>query len=298
MKKIFTLISVALATMSVNAQEVWKAAEYDLTQAVQEELTEGIYGAGTAEAPFLSYKGAIAKALEKAQEGGYDTEGAVVKFIIVDTNDYIPWYDENDAILGDGLNTANHKFTLLVEAKGTWSFIGKQAQSIEINGPTVFSSGYLDFSTNATAPRFAVRDNVTFESTLNKRTMKGDLLLGSNVNGTATISEPIVFTNEANITFRNILIGSYTNAKYNADVTLNYNANTSAAQSVALGSQTANTTATFNKNVNLIKDVTNTSKDAKEVLDMRDLLGDMYEKAYYFNSFALYFDFCRRMLRS
>lgn len=59
MKKIFTLISVALATMSVNAQEVWKAAEYDLTQAVQEELTEGIYGAGTADAPDTSVPGKL-----------------------------------------------------------------------------------------------------------------------------------------------------------------------------------------------------------------------------------------------
>jgi hypothetical protein len=42
MKKIFTLISVALCAMSVNAQ-TWKAAEYDLSKAVTETLTEGIY---------------------------------------------------------------------------------------------------------------------------------------------------------------------------------------------------------------------------------------------------------------
>ena len=42
MKKIFTLISVALCAMSVNAQ-TWKAAEYDLSKAATETLTEGIY---------------------------------------------------------------------------------------------------------------------------------------------------------------------------------------------------------------------------------------------------------------
>ena len=42
MKKIFTLISVALCAISVNAQ-TWKAAEYDLTKAASETLTEGIY---------------------------------------------------------------------------------------------------------------------------------------------------------------------------------------------------------------------------------------------------------------
>lgn len=42
MKKIFTLISVALCAMSVNAQ-TWKAADYDLTKAATETLTEGIY---------------------------------------------------------------------------------------------------------------------------------------------------------------------------------------------------------------------------------------------------------------
>ena len=42
MKKIFTLISMALVAMSVNAQ-TWKAADYDLTKAASETLTEGIY---------------------------------------------------------------------------------------------------------------------------------------------------------------------------------------------------------------------------------------------------------------
>ena len=54
MKKIFTLVSMALAAMSVNAQEIWKAAEFDLSTAVETELSEGVYGGGTADAPDTS----------------------------------------------------------------------------------------------------------------------------------------------------------------------------------------------------------------------------------------------------
>lgn len=59
MKKIFTLVSVALCAMSVNAQEVWKAADYNLENATLTELTEGIYGAGTADAPDTSVPGSL-----------------------------------------------------------------------------------------------------------------------------------------------------------------------------------------------------------------------------------------------
>ncbi len=54
MKKIFTLISVALCAMSVNAQSLWKAAEFDLSTAVEADLSEGVYGGGTAEGPDTS----------------------------------------------------------------------------------------------------------------------------------------------------------------------------------------------------------------------------------------------------
>lgn len=54
MKKIFTLVSVALLAASANAQEVWKAAEYDLSNAKLTTLTEGIYGGGTQDAPDTS----------------------------------------------------------------------------------------------------------------------------------------------------------------------------------------------------------------------------------------------------
>lgn len=54
MKKIFTLIGVALCAMSVNAQSIWKATEFDLSTAVETELSEGVYGGGTADAPDTS----------------------------------------------------------------------------------------------------------------------------------------------------------------------------------------------------------------------------------------------------
>ena len=53
MKKIFTLISMAFVAMSMNAQ-IWKAADFDLSTAVLSDLSEGIYGGGTEDAPDTS----------------------------------------------------------------------------------------------------------------------------------------------------------------------------------------------------------------------------------------------------
>lgn len=54
MKKIFTLVSMAFIAMSMNAQSIWKAADFDLSTAVETELSEGVYGGGTADAPDTS----------------------------------------------------------------------------------------------------------------------------------------------------------------------------------------------------------------------------------------------------
>lgn len=59
MKKFFTLAAVACMAMSVNAQEIWKAADFDLGTATLEKLTEGIYGAGTADAPDVTVPGEL-----------------------------------------------------------------------------------------------------------------------------------------------------------------------------------------------------------------------------------------------
>lgn len=66
MKKIFTLISVALVAMSGYAQEVWKAADYDLSNATIETLTANIYGAGTADAPDVTVPGTLKTSMIKA----------------------------------------------------------------------------------------------------------------------------------------------------------------------------------------------------------------------------------------
>lgn len=54
MKKIFTLACMATFAMGVNAQAIWKAAEFDLSTAVITQLSEGCYGGGTADAPDTS----------------------------------------------------------------------------------------------------------------------------------------------------------------------------------------------------------------------------------------------------
>ncbi len=67
MKKIFTLIAVALAATSVNAQEVWSAAstvdrtsgKAVVTGAVQSTTSEGVYAAGTATGPDTSVPGTL-----------------------------------------------------------------------------------------------------------------------------------------------------------------------------------------------------------------------------------------------
>lgn len=139
MKKIFTLISVALATMSVNAQEVWKAAEYDLTQAVQEELTEGIYGAGTADAPDTSVPGKLITSIITASTENITMTG------LSTPNSLAPWDVEagktqeywelkgkpaddanpNDALITDACNP---KFAQYLMPKGNpeathWEFV-------------------------------------------------------------------------------------------------------------------------------------------------------------------------------
>lgn len=66
MKKFFTLAAVACMAMSVNAQEVWKAAEYNLETATLETLIEGIYGGGTKDAPDTSIPGELKTSVIKS----------------------------------------------------------------------------------------------------------------------------------------------------------------------------------------------------------------------------------------
>ncbi|MBQ9656363.1 MAG: hypothetical protein IJV38_10150 [Prevotella sp.] len=75
MKKIFTLVSMAFVAMSMNAQVTWKAAEFDLSTATMTTLTEGIYGAGTAEAPDTSVPGSLNSSTIKVTLDGIEMTG-------------------------------------------------------------------------------------------------------------------------------------------------------------------------------------------------------------------------------
>lgn len=59
MKKIFTLLTLAAAAATVNAQEIWKAVDFDLSNATLETLTENIYAGGNADAPDKSMPGEL-----------------------------------------------------------------------------------------------------------------------------------------------------------------------------------------------------------------------------------------------
>ena len=148
MKKIFTLIAVALATMSVNAQEVWKAAEYDLTQAVQQELTEGIYGAGTADAPDTSVPGKLITSIitastENITMTGLSTPNSLSKKDVEEGKTQVYWElkgkpaddaNPNDALVTDACNP---KFAQYLMPKGNpeathWEFYEQNSDGDEV----------------------------------------------------------------------------------------------------------------------------------------------------------------------
>ena len=152
MKKIFTLIAVALATMSVNAQEVWKAAEYDLTQATEQTLTEGIYAAGTADAPDTSVPGSlitsvITASTENVTMTGLSTPNSLSPWDIEDGKTQVYWElkgkpaddsNPNDALITDACNP---KFAQYLMPKGNpeathWEFVEEteNGQSFRVYG--------------------------------------------------------------------------------------------------------------------------------------------------------------------
>ena len=75
MKKFFTLISIALFAMSANAQVTWKAADFDLSKAVESTLTEGIYGGGTPDAPDTSIPGSLKSSTITVEKDGITLTG-------------------------------------------------------------------------------------------------------------------------------------------------------------------------------------------------------------------------------
>lgn len=148
MKKIFTLISVALMAMSANAQEVWKAAEYDLTQAKEEKLTQGIYGAGTADAPDTSVPGELITSIITASTAnvtmtGLSTPNSLSKWDVEEGKTQVYWElkgkpaddaNPNDALVTDACNP---KFAQYLMPKGNpgathWEFYELNSDGDEV----------------------------------------------------------------------------------------------------------------------------------------------------------------------
>ena len=110
MKKIFTLVSVALCAMSLNAQEVWKAADYNLENVVQGEATSNIYGGGTADAPDTSKPTTLKTFIITAEtESMTMTAFSTPNGVKEGDKEPVAWelkgkVDGNDALIVDGCN--------------------------------------------------------------------------------------------------------------------------------------------------------------------------------------------------
>lgn len=59
MRKIFTLAALAGVACTLNAQDIWRAADYDLQNATITTLSTGIYSGGTMDAPDTSLPGEL-----------------------------------------------------------------------------------------------------------------------------------------------------------------------------------------------------------------------------------------------
>ena len=130
MKKIFTLVSVALCAMSLNAQEVWKAADYNLENVVQGEATSNIYGGGTADAPDTSKPSTLKTFIITAEtENMTMTAVSTPNGVKEGDKEPVAWelkgkVDGNDALIVDGCNP---KFAQYLMGKGNpeishWEF--------------------------------------------------------------------------------------------------------------------------------------------------------------------------------
>ena len=144
MKKIFTLISMALVAMSVNAQ-IWKAAEYDLSKATLTDLSEGIYGGGTADAPDTSIPltiktSTITGSVDGITMTGVSTPNSLSKMDVEDGKTQVYWdfkgsVDGNDALITDACGDT--KFAQYLMPKGNpgfqhWEFYEKNSEGKEV----------------------------------------------------------------------------------------------------------------------------------------------------------------------
>ncbi len=212
---------------------------------------------------FLTYKGAIAKAVADAEAGGYNNAESTVYFKVLANDTTTQWYGTGESSYG----AAAHKFKLIITTDGTatQAYLGSNGTSTELNGPTVFEKLYFDYGRTVEATTLAVTDSLKIDSSVQKRYMAGPLMLGTLNNSVATTS----FNNSVSVDinswlFKKIALGSVLNAVYENDVNVTYNnshtlphtytssgySHTYTTQNFAFGSKTDGYTATFNKNVN------------------------------------------------
>ena len=158
MKKIFTLIATALVAVGVNAQEVWKAAEFDLSTAVQTELTEGIYGGGTADAPDTSIPGTlvtstITGSTTSVTLTGLSTPNSLSKMDVEAGKTQTYWelkgtVDGNDALITDDCDP---KFAQYLMPKGNPGFQHWEFYEKNTDGDDVFRAYDTYWEVGATA---------------------------------------------------------------------------------------------------------------------------------------------------
>ena len=162
MKKIFTLISVAVAAMSVQAQSIWKAAEFDLSTAVETELSEGVYGGGTAEGPDTSIPltiktSTITATVDGITMTGLSTPNSLSKKDVEDGKTQVYWElkgkkadDENpnDALITEDCTP---QFAQYLMPKGNPGFQHWEFYELNSDGDEVFRAYDTFWEPGATA---------------------------------------------------------------------------------------------------------------------------------------------------
>jgi len=158
MKKIFTLVSMALAAMSVNAQEIWKAAEFDLSTAVETELSEGVYGGGTADAPDTSIPLTIKTSTITVNTGsitmtGLSTPNSLSKMDAEEGKTQTYWELKGSVDGNDALITADctPQFAQYLMPKGNPGFQHWEFYELNSEGAEVFRAYDTYWEPGATA---------------------------------------------------------------------------------------------------------------------------------------------------
>lgn len=162
MKKIFTLVSMAFVAMSMNAQSIWKAADFDLSTAVETELSEGVYGGGTADAPDTSIPltiktSTITAVVDGITMTGLSTPNSLSKKDVEDGKTQVYWElkgkkadDENpnDALITEDCTP---QFAQYLMPKGNPGFQHWEFYELNSDGDEVFRAYDTYWEPGATA---------------------------------------------------------------------------------------------------------------------------------------------------